>query len=359
MDSEATTIHETRTRKSEELTVRYALNLLMVGLVLTAGFVGEHMSIGVDSLGHAHIVYFEGNDYDLKYARFDGATWVLEVVDSAGTTGYEADLALDANNLPHISYRSNSGQGVRYAHHDGTAWVLEVVDPESMASRYSSIAVDSLGWPHISYATDMGGHLRYAQWDGTAWTIETVDNSGDVEHESSIALDALDQPHISYHDRTNYDLKYAYWNGTDWHLQTVATTGDMGYYNALVLDATGHTHHQLLRLYQLQPDGDTTELPVSESHHLEYAGRLEQLIDVHGVVRVELVPYQRKGLCVEARLADGGGEHSQKQGLEGRRVEELCSGEPSDVLGVLGDVPEQLHDGEVFWTRSEHADMGG
>lgn len=178
------------------------------------GSVGAHTSLSVDTDYLPHISYLDWDNRDIKYARYDGSEWDIEIVD-AGDYNWFSSLALDSADNPHISYFSQRedwwSTELRYAYHNGVEWLIQTIDQTSGGyGTYTSIALDSSGHPHISY--DMGGALRYAYFDGSSWHIETVDSEGWAGYYNSIALDASGSPHISYlthYDADNVSLKYA------------------------------------------------------------------------------------------------------------------------------------------------------
>ena len=204
------------------------------------GYVEWFSSLALDTSEHPHISYscpYDG--YHLKYARWDGIAWQIQTVDS-GSVGWDNSLALDGNGYPHISYRGNyPNNELRYAYQDASGWHIQAVDSDSY---YTSLALDTSDYPHISYKDGPRGDLKYAHWDGTAWQIQTVDSAGNVGYQASLALDASDHPHISYYDSTNYDLKYAHWDGTTWQIQTVDSAGDVGNCTSLALNASDYPH---------------------------------------------------------------------------------------------------------------------
>jgi hypothetical protein len=171
--------------------------------------------------------------YDLMHASLSGTawmsgTWVTTAVDSAGAVGSCSSLALEktAPYTSHISYYDISNGDLKHAWWGGTAWLSETVDSEGDAGRWStSLALDSGGDPHVSYLDAVNFDLKYAWLSGTTWLTETVDSEGDVGWFTSLALDGRDNPHISYYDRTNGDLEYAYFDGRVWIIQTVDSEG--------------------------------------------------------------------------------------------------------------------------------------
>lgn len=180
----------------------------------------------------------------LKYTRWTGSEWEIEIVDSGDAVGVETSLALDAEGNPHISYFGDDG--IKYAYWTGTAWSVETV---AGGGRDPSLALDLDGYPHISYyiGSIKDSELRYARWTGSAWTTETVDIAGNSGFFSSLVLDAAGNPHISYCDivpgqEDCIDLKYAQWTGSNWSIEAVDAAEDFGRYSSLALDADGNPH---------------------------------------------------------------------------------------------------------------------
>ncbi len=177
---------------------------------------GTGTSLALDTDDHPHIAYYDDTDpnFNLKYAHYDGFTWQIKTVDDIqdSMVGEFASLALDSNGYPHISYyvAPTPNHALKYAHYNGSTWLTETVDSSDDArydtGRYTSLALDETDHPHISYRSRYD--LKYAWHDGAAWHIETVDAHGGGAWQTSLALDELGRPHIGYHD--NFDLKYAY-----------------------------------------------------------------------------------------------------------------------------------------------------
>lgn len=181
--------------------------------------------------------------------------WTIEVVDT-GNVGQHSSIALDSAGRPCVSYTDAAANDLKLARWDGSTWVHEVVDAAGATGWYTSIAIDSTDRPHMSY-WDLGqSALRYARWTGAVWQLETVDNSGYVGQTNAIVLDAGDRPIISYYDYTNGGLKVARWNGQAWIIEAVETIAPLlgsGLYTAIALTPAGepvvshadHSNHLL------------------------------------------------------------------------------------------------------------------
>jgi len=199
-------------------------------------------SITLDSAGQPHVAY--GGD-NLYYAWHNGTSWQVEVADPSPLVGAWASIALDGNNYPHISYYNYDTGDLKYAHWDGSTWISETVDYAGGWNSY--IALDSNNRPHIAYRDAIGFSgtaLKYAHWDGSAWQIDTIEDliSTSSSRDTTLALDGDDQPHISYSVSNSGDdpdyLYHAYLNGGHWLTKTVATAEYIGE-NALALNGAG------------------------------------------------------------------------------------------------------------------------
>ncbi len=216
-------------------------------------------SIAIDNSDYPHVSYNYGQLHiglsELRYARWDGSAWMIETVESAKDTGRESSLALDSSGHPHIGYTTITTSfpqvefDLRYARWDGSKWQLEVVDHVPSWIGEISLGLDSGGRPHMSYSAkvDENFTLKYAAWNGSAWIIETVDSQNDVGMQNSLAIDGSDRPHIAYNDETNEDLKYASWSETGWRIEVVDSEGDtgLGYYGrapSIALDDLDRPH---------------------------------------------------------------------------------------------------------------------
>ena len=180
-----------------------------------SGHAGAYCSLALDTMGYAHISYFDGAGEDLKYAYWNGSSWNTQTLDSQGSVGGFTSIALDKNNKSHISYIDWGAGSVGYAHEDSSGWVIDEI---SALYGRTSIALDSSGNPHIA------ADNQYASWDGMSWTTMTF-NNGAINSDVSLALDSSDNPHIAYHDIESDILKYASWNGSNgssWNNQIVA-----------------------------------------------------------------------------------------------------------------------------------------
>jgi hypothetical protein len=111
-------------------------------------------------------------------------------------------MALAMSNRPHISYYDESNGDLKYAYYNGSTWITETVDSAGDVGKTTSLVLDTFGRPHITYSDKTNYALKYARFDGTGWLTETVNNAGIVndDYGVSLALDSSGYPHISLPD---------------------------------------------------------------------------------------------------------------------------------------------------------------
>ena len=134
-------------------------------------------SLAIDSANRPHVVYQRaepGTNTVLQHARFTGTNWLVTTADAGGPAHYDVGanscLVLDPQQRPRVSYWDTTMNTIRYAHFDGTTWLAHLVDPGNHVGLFStSLALDSWGAPHLSYYEQhtlpggiVRGSLRYA-----------------------------------------------------------------------------------------------------------------------------------------------------------------------------------------------------
>jgi hypothetical protein len=227
------------------------------------GLLGSDSDLALDNQNWPHISYIdraEGDNVpyghgDLKYAYWNGSSWVTQTVETLTGVGSHTSLALDSNSQPHITYYDNvfSDYTFNYVTWNGSSWVIEVIvsgSPDYILFETNSLALDSNDQPHIIYTEPISGQLSYASWNGSTWLMQPLDEYGRA---ASLALDNNDQPHISY--LSDLVLMYAQWDGLNWLIQTVDEEA-VGTYTSLALDSNNQPHIS----YIYQPPGDSNTL---------------------------------------------------------------------------------------------------
>ena len=216
------------------------------------GSIAVYTSIGVDPSGVPHIVFYDDNQHQLKYATKAGVTWNSQVIDSGSAlTGIFPSIAVDARGNPHVSYYGSPG-GIadgflKYAVKTGGSWSIEIADNDGDPGSDTNIALDSYGNPQIIYVRypSLLDHtqstLKYAIRNSGKWMAEIVDDTGKVSH-GSVALDSKSNPQISYHDFKNGHLLYGTKVGRSWNIGLVDRSADVGRYNSIAVDSSNGAH---------------------------------------------------------------------------------------------------------------------
>lgn len=195
-----------------------------------------------DALGNIHVVYYEADRGDLKYAKgtinplTGSVTWKVQVVDSVGNVGHYCDIATDGLNNPLISYydvtnkklkvawdQNGDGDfeqnGVVFGRNDVTFFfeIVTVDDSTADVGKWSSIGVDALGIFHLVYKDEINDTLRYAYRSGIAWnysTINTAPQSPEAGGYVSLEVESktlgpfgVIKLFVAYHDEVDHDLE--------------------------------------------------------------------------------------------------------------------------------------------------------
>ena len=75
------------------------------------GDTGKYTSIKIDGMNNPHIAYYDADNADLLYKKYDGWNWNTTTIDSIGDVGSHASLVLDRFDNPHIAYYDATNAG--------------------------------------------------------------------------------------------------------------------------------------------------------------------------------------------------------------------------------------------------------
>ncbi len=223
----------------------------------SSGHDGWDINVAIDSSGSPHVLSVDpvqfGSQNGLEYATFDGQTWTVETV-GTGPLLYEFgnSIAIDSQNRPHIVWFDDQNQDLKYALRDSDGWTISTVDSEGDAGRYPSLALDQEDRPVVSYfqtLSESSGAIKLGRWDGSQWNVQRIDQLDDVfpgffgaRKNSSVLLDADGNPIVAYSDESV--IRLASWNGDGWDIETVTKAGDepLGQQVSMALDGQGVVH---------------------------------------------------------------------------------------------------------------------
>lgn len=172
-------------------------------------WVGQYTSIGIDTLGRPHIVYYENAYGHLKHAVKSSGTWSSETVSSSIWAEHETSLAMDGDDL-HVSFYSVGGGNLMYATNASGNWVVETAHNSSFdLGTYASIGLDAGGHVHIAYYDETEQDLEYTNNASGFWINQTIDDAANVGSEKELVVGLGDQVHIGYYSASGNSLKYA------------------------------------------------------------------------------------------------------------------------------------------------------
>ncbi len=213
---------------------------------------GYSPSLALDSEDFPHISYnFDSASDDvgsLRYASWIGSSWHIEVVDSQGHggVGQLSSLVLDSHDNPHVSYtKDNNGSfDLKYAKRNGNTWIVQTVDWAGVVGQYNSIAVTSYGNPAIAYFDGTESLVKLARWNGTSWNVRFLEKGDPTTHGEgyyiSLAIDSDNDLHLGWMQQPKGLLYYVILSNNSRSLDMVAE--HCGVYSSLTLDSRNKAH---------------------------------------------------------------------------------------------------------------------
>ena len=148
-----------------------------VSTLATGAVWSAYASLAIDGSNRPHIAYQRaepGTNTVLQHARFTGTNWLITTADAGGPSHYDVgantSLVLDPQQCPRVSYWDTTLNTIRYARFDGTTWLTHLLDPTNHVGLFTtSLALDAWATPHFSYYEQhtqpngvVTGSLRYA-----------------------------------------------------------------------------------------------------------------------------------------------------------------------------------------------------
>jgi len=171
--------------------------------------------------GNPSIAYRYTTPNSLRFAHKIGSSWTVQTVEtgiSGGIVGYGvfASLAYDPlTGYPTVAHAN--GPDIRFARWDGSQWVVEMA-ASGYSCTYESLAYDSAGIAAVSYAVALDGsgtkevHLaRRTGCGGSCWVDELVENTAPrlAQWRTSLAFAPTGLSSVSYGVTNPQNLKFA------------------------------------------------------------------------------------------------------------------------------------------------------
>lgn len=162
------------------------------------GSTDSAISIAVDSNNYPHITYEEEtNDIcKLKYASKNNTGWHIQTLDSSYNVGNRSCLAFDSQDHAHIVYIDGGNNNIKYAYQDNSGWNFEHIPDIYCGPSY--LVIDRNDLPHVAVYT-FYDKLYYTYRDSSGWHNELVDSQSSSNTVTiSMDLDSNNYPYITY-----------------------------------------------------------------------------------------------------------------------------------------------------------------
>jgi len=223
------------------------------GIVETGDRGYTSLAIDPDDNKPAIAYYDYGNGGRLKYAKYNGSTWDIAIVDDPTTfpdqdVGKYASLAFTSSGNPSIGYYDLTNGALKWAYNedDDEDWDDNVNWPKTLADnetndygRYCSHDISGSSFGFAFYEATDGDLLYVVEYWESAMTTG-VDSAGDVGQYCSLHF-LNGEPTVSYYDETNDSLKYAKYNGSTFDSEVVHDPDDnVGKWTSLDYDYSGN-----------------------------------------------------------------------------------------------------------------------
>lgn len=177
------------------------------------GSMGPYTSLELDSNEFSHISYYDETNGDLRYVRWTGSGWLIDVVDSAGDVGLYTSLALDKNDRPHITYHKKSTGDLKAGEGNSSNYFYYVCAVNK--TNVSQCSLDQVG--KFTRSLDAGWNLVSVPLIPNDWRTSKVLQT--TTFDRVIAYDAMDfDDHWKeysrmkmYNDLPEMDVFKGYW----------------------------------------------------------------------------------------------------------------------------------------------------
>jgi hypothetical protein len=175
-------------------------------------------SLAIDSNDKVHISYYDSSNQDLRYCNNTAGTFSCATIDSTGDVGFDNSLAIDKNNKIHIVYFDDTYNKIKYCNNTAGTWSCMNL---TAGTGHPSIAIDSNNKEHIVFVN--GSQFAYGNNTGGAWSFRRISTYQSLytENSPSIAIDSNDKAHVSISDDSGSPFM-AYCNNTagSWSCQS-------------------------------------------------------------------------------------------------------------------------------------------
>ncbi|TBR20826.1 hypothetical protein EPO15_11950, partial [bacterium] len=207
-------------------------------------------SLAVDGAGNLHVGYQDDSpNYDLKYAKYNGASWSLSTIDSAGLLGWNPSVAvLDSERLA-IAYQTQGTDQMRVIRsaNNGGSWAADADIAAISAFANLGLAADAPGNLYLANHTAGASDFRVARSVGAnQWTLAVAASGGGNQYakgNDSIAVAPDGTVYAMFYDSNAAALKVARSidGGSSW-AHGVSLDNQDPAFTALAVDSDGRLH---------------------------------------------------------------------------------------------------------------------
>ena len=221
-------------------------------ILATGDNVGTFLALDMDSNNNPHIAYFDGVTKEIRYASFiqesskPGVGSFSEEVIEVGDYGRSISLGINSMNRANLLYYDELNGDVRYLRETEEGWLLLPIFSDNDIGYYCDIAITPLvDIPQIVYLDKTENAIKYATLNDGRWTIETVATTPNVFGPFSISLDIGGRPFISFQEYLFPDTHRVYiaWGDEDgWHSSFVVDETTDAINSTYLIDSSGFIH---------------------------------------------------------------------------------------------------------------------
>gem|GEM_PF-7032892 len=219
--------------------------------VIANGVKPRYVSMAFDTAGNPHVAYYDEVANAVVYVYHNGTAWQSPVT-VATQVSYaqftDISLAMAGTDDARIVYYDSNDYVMKYAQGGSGGFTNPPVAISTTPARYGSLAIDSSGGIHVAYSTATiatpYGAVYIASCTAsctsgyTSWSRERVGTT-ELAQNVSLAVSGT-TPKIMYYDKTAQGPVYGDRSSGSWTLYTVETCGSTAGRVALRLDSSGN-----------------------------------------------------------------------------------------------------------------------
>ncbi len=217
---------------------------------------GRFCSLEFDQEDNPHVVYMDGDFFDLKYAVKKDGQWQLKVLDELRYSGVSSDLAIDSENHPHVCFQEGCqmsalcpGSGLQYMFESSSGWIKETVDSFLVVTGNDdqtncSIELNAFDQPVIAYKDF--DTIKLAVKIDSLWQKIVCPYPGPAMN-LNMVLTSNGDPVLQYFDNTTmilakYNVQQKTWEKTTYNAGILLGLSYFGRLDIMDIDENNYLH---------------------------------------------------------------------------------------------------------------------